>query len=323
MSHLGSHLGRLVGAVLVPSPFAPASTAIQWQQIQSAIKAWVVGGSRLATDHVIWADLKGPRPSTPYIELALTTIVNPAHDWTSKAPNPLVFADKIISSVDTGANKLVSAAHDLVTGDGPVRISQTGGALPSPLMPATDYWIIAVDGGNLRLAATYDDTGGNDPTMLNAITPIVLTTTGSGTIKISKTSDTVRAGQELKRSALGVRMLVLMIEVFGPEGSGLLPMAIAHDVIASMPFYVDALDAAGVGTSDVGVPEIEGDIRSVGGKLGGIEEPRAQVELFVFVSSQLDGTLARVDRVNVTSRAELDDGTLEDLGSTWMPSPPP
>lgn len=296
-------------------------SAIGWVQIQKAIKDWVIAGSGLDADHVIWEKLKGPRPSTPYIELAVSTVTSPSHDWITKAANPLTFTDKSISEVDTVNDTITSVDHGLVTGDGPVRITEAAGPLPAPLQDDVDYWLIAVDEDTLQVAATFDATGGNDPNNVNPITPINLTTTGGGTI--GWTPDTVRAGKELKRTASGVRVATLQLEVFAPEGSGLMAVAIAHDTIASLPLHVDELDAAGVGMSDVGVTEVEGGIRAIDGRLGGIDEPRAQVELAVFLSSELVGTIGRVDRVRTRAVATFGDGSSDEVAAEWSPSPPP
>lgn len=289
--------------------------------IQKAIKDWVVGGSGLSADHVIWEKLKGPSPSRPYIELAISMVSPPSHDWVTKSPNPLVFAAKTISAVNATANTMTSTAHDLVTGDGPVRV--TGSDLPAPIAIDTDYWVIVLDANRVKLATTYEDTGGNDPTMTNPITAIDLTTTGSGSIQIVRTADSVRAGKELKRTVNGFRVLTLEVEVFGVEGSGLAVMSIASDVMTSLPLFVDDLDIAGVGVEDVGVTQIDGAIRAIDGRLGGMSEPRAMFEVALFVSAQLETTHARVDRVHVTSTAVFGDGSTADVASAWMPSPPP
>ncbi len=299
------------------------SSAIQWVAIQKAIKEWVVGGSGLAADHVIWEHLKGPRPSTPYIELEIHTVSPVSHDWVTKEPNPLVFTAKTVASVNATANTLTITGHELVTGDGPIRFAQVGGALPEPLLPDTDYWVVAMNANAIKVAETFDATGGNDPTFANPITTIDLTTAGSGTITLVKTTDTVRAGKELKRVVNGFRELTLDIEAFGVEGSGLQVMSMVSDVMTALPLYVDTLDAAGVGATDVGVVDVDGNVRSIDGRLGGVDEPRAQVEVALFVSAQLDTTHGRVDRVHVASTATFNNDSSEEVDSRWMPSPPP
>lgn len=76
-------------------------------------------------------------------------------------------------TADATANTISIAGHGLVTGDGPVCVRNLGGALPSPLVAQTDYWVIRIDANTLRLATS----SGN----ALAGTFIDLTTTGSGT----------------------------------------------------------------------------------------------------------------------------------------------
>ncbi len=81
-----------------------------------------------------------------------------------------------ISAVDTGNEQLTVTAHGQVTGNGPaaVRAVGAGSALPSPLAPVTDYWLIVVDANTIKLATSQ----------ANALagTAINLTSVGSGTL---------------------------------------------------------------------------------------------------------------------------------------------
>lgn len=45
-------------------------SAASWNTIERALQAWVVEGSGLAGDHVVWNDLKLAQPTKPYISLA-------------------------------------------------------------------------------------------------------------------------------------------------------------------------------------------------------------------------------------------------------------
>lgn len=79
----------------------------------------------------------------------------------------------LIFTADSGTDQLASAAHGLVTGDGPAATRNIGGALPSPLAGVTDYYIIRVDADHVKLATSN----------ANALagTAINLTTNGTGT----------------------------------------------------------------------------------------------------------------------------------------------
>jgi hypothetical protein len=82
-----------------------------------------------------------------------------------------------ISAVNTGTDALTITAHGLNTGDGACNaLNIGGGALPSPLVAATSYWVIRVDANTIKLATSQ----------ANALagTAIDITTTGSGTNQI-------------------------------------------------------------------------------------------------------------------------------------------
>jgi hypothetical protein len=80
--------------------------------------------------------------------------------------------------------KLTKVAHGLQTGDGPVRISNSGGALPAGLAADTDYWVIKVDADALYLAASR--------AAAFAGTNLTFTTDGTGTHTLAATASTRR-----------------------------------------------------------------------------------------------------------------------------------
>ncbi len=69
-------------------------------------------------------------------------------------------ADDVISftaftfTTTHAANTITKVAHGRLTGDGPVRLSNAGGALPAGYAAATDYYIIKVDADTIQLALT-------------------------------------------------------------------------------------------------------------------------------------------------------------------------
>lgn len=69
--------------------------------------------------------------------------------YATKADLTFVDAD-----VTAGSDTIVEAAHGMATGDGPYRLSNTGGALPAGLAVDTNYWIIAPTDGTFKLAST-------------------------------------------------------------------------------------------------------------------------------------------------------------------------
>lgn len=96
----------------------------------------------------------------------------------------LVVADLTFTAANA-TEILTSAAHGLKTGDGPVRLTNSGGGLPSGLATATDYWIIRIDANTFYLAASLS--------AAFAGTAVTFTTDGTGTHTLSDTASTVRA----------------------------------------------------------------------------------------------------------------------------------
>ncbi|HEY2178093.1 MAG TPA: DUF2460 domain-containing protein [Caulobacteraceae bacterium] len=82
------------------------------------------------------------------------------------------------SAVNTGTSAIHVVGHGLTTGQGPLWIANTGGALPTGLVADTAYWAIAVDADHFQLASS----------LANALaaTPISLTGAGSGTDSLTK-----------------------------------------------------------------------------------------------------------------------------------------
>lgn len=63
----------------------------------------------------------------------------------------LTFAD---GDITAGTDVIALADHGMESGDGPFRVSNSGGALPTGLSVDTNYWVIAVDEDNIKLAAS-------------------------------------------------------------------------------------------------------------------------------------------------------------------------
>lgn len=81
-------------------------------------------------------------------------------------------------------NLCTAVGHGLQTGDGPVRVSNSGGALPTGLAAATDYYVIRASSSTFSLATTRENAF--------AGTAIDLTGDGSGTQTLSDTASTRR-----------------------------------------------------------------------------------------------------------------------------------
>lgn len=79
----------------------------------------------------------------------------------------------IVFTADSGTDQLTCVGHGLNTGDGPAATRNIGGALPSPLVAVTDFWVIRIDADHVKLATSS----------ANAMAGIAinLTTNGTGT----------------------------------------------------------------------------------------------------------------------------------------------
>ena len=110
----------------------------------------------------------------------------------------LLAAQVIADTVFTAANAteiFTAVAHGFVTGDGPVQVSNAGGALPAGLTAATDYWIIVIDANTFKLATS----------LANALagTNLLITTDGTGVQTLADTASTERVSSYALRGVLG------------------------------------------------------------------------------------------------------------------------
>lgn len=109
----------------------------------------------------------------------------------------LVYADQTVTF--TGATNLVTkATHGLLTGDGPLPLSNVGGAMPVELQAqaAAGFYVIKVDANTFKLAATFADSLSG--------TAIDFTGNGTGTTTISDTADTERISWSTHDGLLGL-----------------------------------------------------------------------------------------------------------------------
>lgn len=95
-----------------------------------------------------------------------------------------------------------ATAHGLVTGDGPIRLTNSGGALPAGLATGTDYYVIRVDADNFKLATTRENAW--------AGTNVLITGNGTGTHTLVDTASTElvrwrKAGTLATSAALAAR----------------------------------------------------------------------------------------------------------------------
>lgn len=89
-------------------------------------------------------------------------------------------------TADNTTERLSATAHDMQTGDGPFRLTNSGGALPTGLSAGTNYWCIRIDANTLQVASSYANA--------IALTPVAFTTDGTGTHTLDRASRLVVPG---------------------------------------------------------------------------------------------------------------------------------
>lgn len=248
-------------------PFGPP---IPWDAVEDAVHdLWFVPATGLATDHVVWYGQNAGRPTTPFVMLKWGFVGKVGIDGVSNQPNPLTVGPLALTGA--AGQPLSVPAHGLSVGDGPVQI--TGSGLPPPLAAATDYWAAPVDADHLNLATSF----------LNAKNGASLAVTGAGTGTLASTPDTVRAGQEVLRTASGVRRAFLDATCFGTSGIGSQGADQYLDAaVGYQPLVFSALNAAGVGVLKLGrVQAADGVIDT------SVFEPRAILEVVLVLSSRV------------------------------------
>lgn len=110
-----------------------------------------------------------------------------------------------VTFTTTNATETVNiTAHGLLTGDGPVRLTNSGGALPAGYAAATDYWIIKTGSGTLQLAASR--------ALAFAGTAVAISGDGTGTHTLTGTASatrpaTVAAGIDTDSDGAGTNTL--------------------------------------------------------------------------------------------------------------------
>lgn len=197
-------------------------SGIDWAAQQRAMRNWVIAGTGLSADKVVWGQQDAPRPAGPAILLRVSNIAEIGRSWLETEDAPLSFSPKSVSGVDTTADTLTVLAHGFATGAGPIHMASTGtlpAAVGGNITAGVDYWLIAPDANHLQLARTYADTGGGQGAG-NPITPIDLTSAGSGAITISSTDDTRVAGAELNAISRGYLRVTLELRCHSAQGQG-------------------------------------------------------------------------------------------------------
>ncbi len=267
-------------------------SAINWTTIKTALQAWFVAGSGLATARVIFAgqNLNRPAGDGAYIAIRLKTIDTIGCDWSDVEARPLTVAATSITSVDFATGVFTRAAHGRATGDGPILLTTTG-TLPAGSELVTPYWFIRTGVNTFKLAESF--------LLAIAGTAITLTDAGLGVHTFTGTADTLQAGAEVTHYARGNRRVVLEATCYPPrdaedatEAHAILSEVIAH---AALPSRRTALSRAGIGMAKLGtVQQLDGVINSTR------FEPRSLFTIAFHCVSQLSETGTIVETVNIT-----------------------
>lgn len=80
-------------------------SSVAWTQIEEAIQAWIVAGSGLPSNHVLWSEEVGDRPSGTYISMMIDGVDQPARDYTETKNNPSPTAGAELVKTTTGARQ--------------------------------------------------------------------------------------------------------------------------------------------------------------------------------------------------------------------------
>jgi hypothetical protein len=260
--------------------------------IKNAIASWIIGASGLTSDRIRWEGQPQPEPSgnaQPCISIGRFTFSNPGSDWVDYEPNPLVFADKVIT-LNAATDQATATAHGLTTRSGPVRLTTTGSLAGTGLATGTDYWLI-VDGANTFKFAT---------SFLNADagTFIDIQGTGVGVHSLVDTPDTVKAGEELREVVRGARNVTFNVTCFPPLPTTDVTEAviILSDISAKsgLRVYSEILQNANIGLLDPGSPTPVAGIQNAV-----YFEPRAVMTVVFTTSSEVSGTETIIDYVGV------------------------
>ena len=268
---------------------------VDWVSVQLALQRWVVGGTGLPSASVYWGQQDAPRVAEPAVEMRIYSQTGVGQAWLDRESKLLVVPTLTISAVSASLNTLTCAAHGLVTGDGPIRLATTG-TMPGGLAVLTDYWVIVVDANTIKLAATYFATGGNF--VGNTITPIDITTAGTGVLTLFGNVRTRRAGQEINYIARSSERCTLSLECHTSSGVGMgMALSILHGVPGRrpLPSQQAILIAANIGIQDID------RVRAIHGVRNAVMfEPRAIVQVHLSIPSEAIETGTIIQRVTGT-----------------------
>lgn len=244
----------------------------EWTDMEDALQAWVCAGTGLPENQVVWEDQGAQKGGTPYARIKLGDDEVIGQDWLANIVNARTVGFAV-TSVANGTDTLTKAAHGLLTGDGPLRLT-TSGTLPAGLALGTDYWAIRITASTFKLAASL--------VLANALTPVAFSDDGTGTTSVSSVAgETLRVGEELSQTARGPRVGKLTIQCFGKAGPG----GVGDDSPLRLLGRLKTrsrLESVRALLADAGCAVLRfGKTIQVGGNMSGLFEPRAVLEVVI------------------------------------------
>lgn len=243
-----------------------------WAAVGSALHRWVVAGSRLPREKVVYGRQDAPRPATPAITMWISNIAA-SRQWLQEEDNPLVFAPKTVVGVEPETDTLLVPGHGLQTGDGPVQLSSTD-TVPTGVVAGRDYWVIVQDVDRLQIATTFASALG-DPEAGKAVSAVDLRDEGSGSITLACTSATRRAGEELVAIRRGYQRVSLQLRCHSADGTGANSATAILERVRSrsrLPSQIAILD-----TQEIGLLGVDHVSALLGTRDAALFEPRASV----------------------------------------------
>ena len=211
-----------------------------------------------------WQDNPDPLiPTTLDGQLKAYAVANPSQvifaDIRRYWPNYARMASAIPLVVTSATDLVTATSHGFSTAE-TVTVSNTGGALPSPLAAATTYYVIRISADTFKLATSY----------ANAIagTAIDITTTGTGTNSLN-TGGTLMATDGIHiTQGVGTSFQTALLNHYVPTlvGPGEVNM-----VTGNLPTYNTLSDVVGAWRSGFGgAPNwtVTGDLANSNGNIG-------------------------------------------------------
>lgn len=146
------------------------------------VSAWA--GLRPESELELWSD-----ESSSFTALELMGA-------TAKPLADAAVAAKTFTVASTTLDTLTATTHSYANGDGPVTVTNSGGALPGGLAASTNYWIGVVDANTIKLYKSLAD-------VLSGAAAVDVTSSGSGTNQVAVTTTATNRLRWLRLALLG------------------------------------------------------------------------------------------------------------------------